>query len=198
MFKLHLPKNMHACTTLERQICAECDFNMLDDDKYKDINICSYAVIRPEIDANHTDGDIDHQIWKATDKFCSYINKRDMCVTYHGPNHCSDKKPWAVYSHYHVTVVADRRLGCDTMYNSMVALHRKVASCHIPASQTTRFPASWANYLAQRPRMPWYSSTNDLIGVRFLDDGGARGSKRSSPGESQATLRRDGKYKYRK
>ena len=85
-------------------------------------------------------------------------------MTYHGPNHCSDKKPWAVYSHYHVTVVADRRLGCDTLYNSMVALHRKKATCHIPASQTKRFPASWANYLAQRPRIPWYSCTNDLIG----------------------------------
>ena len=84
-------------------------------------------------------------------------------VTFHGPNTCSDKKPWAVYTHFHVTVINDRRLGTDTTYNNMVALHRKVASCHIPASQVTRFPASWANYLSQYPRIPWYTTPCDLI-----------------------------------
>ena len=118
---------------------------------------------RPEIEPQHTDGDVEDQIWKAADKFCTYVRRRDASVTYHGPNECSDKKPWAVYNHFHVTVVTERRLGCDTLYNAMVALHRKKSTCHIPASQTTRFPASWANYLSQRPRVTWYSSPNDLI-----------------------------------
>ena len=123
----------------------------------------SQAVLTPEIEPNHCDPDIDDNIYKAAAKFVQYVRKRDSVVTYHGPNCCSDKKPWAVYSHFHVTIITDRRLGTDTTYNNLVALHRKITSCNIPASQITRFPASWANYLAQRPRIPWYVTNNGLI-----------------------------------
>ena len=196
MFRLHLPQNQHACTTLEKAINADCDFQMGLDEKYKDIRICSHAVLRPEIEAQHTEADIEDEIWKAADKFCTYIRKRDVSVTFYGPNHCCDKKPWAIYSHFHVTVVADRRLGCDTLYNSMVALHRKKATCHIPASQTTRFPVSWANYLAQRPRVTWYSSPNDLI-AEFTSWTMEQHIDRNVPlPANRKTLRRCPKHKY--
>ena len=122
------------------------------------------SVISPEIEAHHTDGDLDDHIYHSAQKFVQYIRNRETCVTYQGPNHCSDRKPWAVYPHFHVTVVSDRRLGTDSTYNNVVALHRKVASCHIPASQVTRFPASWGNYLCQRPRVLWYANPNAIIG----------------------------------
>ena len=41
--------------------------------------------------------------------------------------------------------------------------HRKCATSHIPASQQTRFPASWANYLCQEPRILWHADTHQLI-----------------------------------
>ena len=113
--------------------------------------------------SEHTDADVDDKIYTAADKFVSYIRKRQTSVTYHGPNCCSDKKPWATFAHFHVTVISERRLGTDSVYNNVIALHRKVASCHVPASQVTRFPASWANYLCQRPRVLWYACPEGLI-----------------------------------
>ena len=89
---------------------------------------------------------------------------RETAVTFHGANDCGDRKPWAQYAHFHVTVVSEKRLGVDSMYNNLVALHRKVARCHIPASQQTRYPASWANYLCQQPRVLWYANPHNLIG----------------------------------
>ena len=59
----------------------------------------------------------------------------------------------------------DGRIGQETRdYNNVVALHRKCATCHIPASQVTRFPASWGNYLCQRPRVLWYANPHAIIG----------------------------------
>ena len=134
----------------------------LGDDKTKHLYKTSEAVIKPEIEAHHTENDLEDNIFKAAQKFVQYIQKRDTIVTFHGPNHCSDKKPWAAYTHFHVTVIPNHRPGSDTPYNNLVALHRKVATCHIPASQITRFPASWANYLSHYPRIPWYTATDAL------------------------------------
>ena len=157
MFELHLPQNNSHCKHLDRTICSDADFEAGGSDTEKQHIHTHNGVDRPTIRAQHTDGDVDDRIYNAAAKLVNYIEKRQACVTYHGPNTCSDKKPWATYSHFHITVVAERRLGVDSTYNNAIALHRKVASCHIPASQVTRFPASWANYLSQRPRLLWYS-----------------------------------------
>ena len=155
MFTLHLPSNNTACKDIDNAIIHEAEFCMQGDDALKNLYKNSAAVIKPEIEAHHTKNDIDDNIYKAAQKFVQYTQKRDTVVTFHGPNTCSVKKPWAAYTHFHVTVIANHRPGTDTTYNNLVALHRKVATCHIPASQITRFPASWANYLAQYPRIPW-------------------------------------------
>ena len=134
---------------------------MANDDKMKLLMQTVGCVATPEIKAHHTEGDVDDRIFHAADKLVQYVRKREAYVTYHGPNQCSDRKPWAAYSHFHITVISDRRLGTDS---NVVALHRKCATCHIPASQQTRFPASWANYLCQEPRVLWYTNPHALIG----------------------------------
>ena len=116
MFHLQIPKNNHACHTLEKAICDEADFSMLGHDTIGKLLQISGAVSVLEITAHHTDGDLDDNIWHAAQKFIQYVRKREACVTFHGPNHCSDRKPWAAYSHFHVTVVSDRRLGTDSTY----------------------------------------------------------------------------------
>ena len=157
MFRVHMPNNVSACKELDKDLVMEADFCMAGNDNTK------HQVSTPTIEPNRCQPDVDDQIYRAAQKFIQYVEKRDTVVTYHGPDTCSDKKPWAIYAHFHVTVIADRRLGADTMYNNVVALHRKIATCHIPASQITRFPASWANYLTQRPRTPWYVGNAPLI-----------------------------------
>ena len=163
MFKLDIPNVNHKCTTLQKSICYDADLKMATNDKLKTLMRTHNGVSYPEITANHTEGDVNDQIFYAADKFVQYVHSREACVTFHDPNDCSDRKPWAAYTHFHVTVIGDRRLGTDSRYNNVVALHRKCATCHIPASQQTRFPASWANYLCQEPRILWYTNPHALI-----------------------------------
>ena len=162
MFKLHLPCNITTCSEHENNKVHESEFSMQADDKLRPLWTNECNVTRPEIHAQHTENDTEDKIYKAAQKFIQYIEKRETIVTYHGPNACSDKKPWAVYTHFHVTVIANHRPGSDTTYANLTALHRKVATCNIPASQITRFPASWANYLTQYRRIQWYSGTDNL------------------------------------
>ena len=137
---------------------------MANHDKIKHLLTTTNSLTEPEITPNHTEGDIDDKIFYAAQKFVQFIRTREAAVTFHGPNDCGDKKPWAQFAHFHVTVISEKRLGVDSMYNNVVALHRKCARCHIPASQQTRFPASWANYLCQQPRVLWYTNPHALIG----------------------------------
>ena len=164
MFKLTIPSNNHKCTTIQKTLCYDADLRMAEQEKTKRLLMVNNSVSEPEITANHTEGDIDDQIFYAAQKFVQFARSRETAVTFHGANDCGDKKPWAQYAHFHVTVVSEKRLGVDSMYNNLVALHRKVARCHIPASQQTRFPASWANYLCQQPRVLWYANPHALIG----------------------------------
>ena len=137
-----MPNNIDGCTKLDKDLIIEADFCLAGNEKTKPIYKTSDDVATPTIQPNHCEPDVDDQMYRAASKFVQYIESRDTVVTYHGLDTCSDKKPWAIYAHFHVTVIADRRLGTDTMYNNVVALHRPVATCHIPASQITLFPAS--------------------------------------------------------
>lgn len=165
MFTLLLPKGAHAdVNSTDYQVCIDIDFQTAGDNKVKDLYHATKNTKTTKIKANHAaHDDCDMQIFKAAEKFIAFIDKRDTEVTYHGPDTCNDKKPWAIYAHFHVTVVSGTRLGQDTMYNNVVAMHRKVATCHIPASQITKFPASWANYLAKTPRITWHVGTEPII-----------------------------------
>ena len=163
MFKLVVPESNANCSTLQKSIGYDADLRMAAHEQLKKHLRTDVNVNKPTITANHTEGDVNDTIFYAADKFVQYIESRETCVTFHGPNDCSDKKPWAQYTHFHVTVISDRRLGTDSRYNNVVALHRKCATSHIPASQQTRFPASWANYLCQEPRILWHADTHQLI-----------------------------------
>ena len=163
MFKLVVPESNANCSTLQKSIGYDADLRMAAHEQLKKHLRTDVNVNKPTITANHTEGDVNDTIFYAADKFVQYIQSRETCVTFHGPNDCSDKKPWAQYTHFHVTVISDRRLGTDSRYNNVVALHRKCATSHIPASQQTRFPASWANYLCQEPRILWHADTHQLI-----------------------------------
>ena len=128
MFELHLPQNVSHCKHLDREICTDASFDESTNENDKARIVTHGGIQTPEIRAQHTDTDIDDKIYTAADKFVNYIRKRQTTVTYHGPNCCSDRKPWATYAHFHVTVISDRRIGTDSVYNNVIALHRKVAS----------------------------------------------------------------------
>ncbi|KAI0234581.1 hypothetical protein LSAT2_015182 [Lamellibrachia satsuma] len=92
----------------------------------------------------------------ASAKLLSFIQRRDVHVVYHGPDMCSDKRPWSRYEHFHLTWVSHFRAGVDTVWNGVCALYKAVARhSTIPPTQTTKYPESWANYLAQEPRITW-------------------------------------------
>ena len=95
-------------------------------------------------------------IQSASQKFLNFASKRDVHLVYHGPDTCNDKKRWAKYEHFHVTFVSKTRPGLDTVWANVVSQHKAVArGCQIPFTQITKFPGSWANYLAQAPRITW-------------------------------------------
>ena len=92
----------------------------------------------------------------ASQKLLSFITRRDVHVVYHGPDTCGDRKPWCKYEHFHLTFISKVRPGLDTVWANAVHQHKAVSkSCHIPNTQVTKFPGSWANYLTQLPRLTW-------------------------------------------
>lgn len=92
----------------------------------------------------------------ASMKLIAFINRRDVHVTYHGPDTCGDRKPWCRFEHFHLTFLSKVRPGIDTMWANVVHQHKAVTkSVQIPPTQMTKFPGSWANYLSQLPRVTW-------------------------------------------
>jgi len=92
----------------------------------------------------------------ASQKLLNFIEKRDVHVVFHGPDVCNDKRPWSRYEHFHLTWTSKYRAGLDTIWNGVTAMYKAVShGTSIPNTQTTQFPASWANYLAQEPRITW-------------------------------------------
>lgn len=104
-------------------------------------------------------------IYSAAQKLCQFIEKRDVNVVFHGPNECSEKKYWNKYHHFHLTYINQTRPGCDKIWMSVIAQHRELSNTagNIPPSQQTRFLASWANYLSQKPRTVWVLSKSPLM-----------------------------------
>ena len=105
---------------------------MANNEKTKQLLMVNNSVSEPEITANHTEGDIDDKIFYAAQKFVQFARSRETAVTFHGANDCGDRKPWAQYAHFHVTVVSEKRLGVDSMYNnlaSVTAFNQLVMKC---------------------------------------------------------------------
>ena len=104
-------------------------------------------------------------LYSAAQKLYQFVEKRDVNVVFHAPNECSEKKYWNRYHHFHLTYVNQTRPVCDKIWMSATAQHHELAGTagNIPASQQTRFPASWADYLAQKPHTAWVLSRNPLM-----------------------------------
>ena len=119
-----------------------------------------------QLSVNEANGNDDGiTIHSVATKFCQFIDKRDAHVVYHGPNDCNEKKYWNRYDHFHITYVSQTRPGCDKLWMNVTAQHKALSGTtgNIPPSQQTRYPASWANYLAQKPRTTWMLSKNPLM-----------------------------------
>ena len=90
MFKLLLPETNSKCTTQQKSISYDADLRMAAHDKLKQYLRTAREVTMPTITANHTEGDVNDAIFYAADKFVQYIQSRETCVTFHGPNNsCS-------------------------------------------------------------------------------------------------------------
>lgn len=100
----------------------------------------------------------------ASYKLLSFLQRRDAHVVFHGPDTCSDKRPWSRFEHFHITWVSNFRAGVDTVWAGVNALYKAISKhTTLPHSQTTKFPGSWANYLAQEPRITWRVPTNPML-----------------------------------
>ena len=96
-------------------------------------------------------------VHSASCKLMSFLNKRDAHVVFHDEDSCADKKPWNAYKHFHITYINHTRPGADSLWNNVVAQHKSLVQStgNIPMTQVTKYPGSWANYLAQPPRQTW-------------------------------------------
>lgn len=78
-------------------------------------------------------------IESASTKLLAFIQRRDCHVVYHGPDCCSDKRPWNRFEHFHITYLPKFRPGVDTIWANVNAQHRGLCNqITIPHSQTTK------------------------------------------------------------
>lgn len=126
---------------------------------YRDVDIVS----------TYENDDTQSTLDALSHKLLNFFIKRDAHVVFHGPDTCSDKRPWSRYEHFHITWTSTIRPGNDTIWLAIRALYKSIAiNQFIPDSQVTKYPGSWANYLSQEPRMTWRTSTSEHM-QKFAD-----------------------------